>query len=69
MAAIDPGRAVGLLATIPEDRDTTLNPFKNPKNAAILDLAATLAARPEDRWDQALNKLLHLWVVGGEDIY
>jgi len=69
MAAVDPGRAVVVLDAVPNDPDFGLNPFQNPKNAAILDLAAMLAARPEGRWDRALDKLLHLWTVGREDIF
>ncbi len=69
MAAIDPRRAVTLLETVPDDPDAGLNPFRNPKNEARLQLAGALAARPEDRWDRAVEKLLHLWTVGREDIF
>ncbi|MEJ7637074.1 MAG: hypothetical protein WKF75_03550 [Singulisphaera sp.] len=69
MAAIDPRRAVTLLETAPDDLDAGLNPFRNPKNEARLDLAGALAARPEDRWEWAVEKLLHLWTVGREDIF
>jgi hypothetical protein len=69
VAAVDPRRAVTLLDTVPDDPDAGLNPFRNPKNEARLSLAGALAARPEDRWDRAVEKLLHLWTVGREDIF
>ena len=69
MAANDPGRAVALLDTVPDDIDAGLNPFRNPKNETRLDLAGAPAARPEDRWEWAVKRLLHLWSVGRENIF
>jgi hypothetical protein len=36
---------------------------------ARLDLSAILATDPERRWDRAVERLLHLWTVGREDIF
>jgi hypothetical protein len=69
MATVDPGRAVALLDTVPDDPDAGLNPFRNPKNEARLGLATALATRPEKRWDRAAEKFLLLWTVGREDIF
>ena len=54
---------------MPDDPDAGLNPFKDPKNEARLNLALILATPPESRWDQAALKVLHLWAAGKEDIF
>jgi hypothetical protein len=35
----------------------------------LLDLARWLTFGEQERWDRATSDLLHLWLVGGEDIY
>ena len=69
MAAIDPARAVAIVESLPDDPDIALNPFKNPKNNARRKLAAMLAGPPAKRWETFTHRLLHLWIVGEEDIF
>ena len=68
-AAIDPRRAIALVDAMPDDPDAGLNPFKDPKNEARLDLALVLATPAESRWDEATHRVLYLWTMGTEDIF
>jgi protocatechuate 3,4-dioxygenase beta subunit len=69
LAAIDPPRAAALVESLPDDPDLGLNPFKNGKKSARLDLAAFLGRPPNRRWDRITGRLLHLWIVGNEDAF
>jgi hypothetical protein len=69
VAAIDPARAVAIVESLPDDPSLDLDPFQNAKNNARLVLAGFLADPPSERWDKVVHRLLHLWVVGEEDIF